>query len=211
MPGGGLADLGRLHVHGLDQMKSIDCPLADSHHSNNDDDGVVSTDPHAPREGHDGDVVEIDHCGGTGTVALVLPHGGDSVGRRKGGGGSGGGDGGARHGEVWFADRCGTWHYVAGSFSDYVKLMTVHLGLPGWQYAFTPTGLSPFSEQWFSVYAPVRLEMIRSASDVSFDALLCTPTTAVLSSTRLQDHASRASRQNRVNADKILALVSEAA
>jgi len=43
--------------------------------------------------------------------------------------------------EVWFADRSGTYHYIASSFTEYLKLMASHLGIPGWQYAFTPLGL----------------------------------------------------------------------
>lgn len=45
--------------------------------------------------------------------------------------------------EVWFCDLSGFWHFLAASFSDYVRLLLVHLGVRGWEYAFTPAGLDP--------------------------------------------------------------------
>ena len=196
MPGGGLANLGCLHVHGLADMRTLHCPPA------SDDGDVASRSTHrTPREGHDGDVVEIDDCGGAGKVGLVIPRG---HGRVRGAAGTE-----ATKGEVWFADRSGTWHFVAGTFTEYVKLMAAHLGLPGWQYAFTPAGLSPYSQQWFSMYAPVRLEMIRSAADVSFDALRRTPSSATNAAAR--HRADHSARDRHVDAEKILALVAETA
>ena len=45
--------------------------------------------------------------------------------------------------EIWFLDRSLEWWYLASSFTDYFRMMIVHLGLPLWQYLFTATGLSP--------------------------------------------------------------------
>ena len=45
--------------------------------------------------------------------------------------------------EVWFLDRAMGWHYLADSFTDYFRLMVMHLGLPHWQYAFTDIGIPP--------------------------------------------------------------------
>ena len=45
--------------------------------------------------------------------------------------------------EIWFLDRSPEWWYLASSFTDYFRMMIVHLGLPLWQYLFTATGLSP--------------------------------------------------------------------
>lgn len=47
--------------------------------------------------------------------------------------------------EVWFQDLSCNWNFVAASFTDYVRLMMHHLGLPSWQYAFTEAGLDPLT------------------------------------------------------------------
>jgi tubulin polyglutamylase complex subunit 2 len=131
-PTGELAPLGSLYVHSLAEMRTVHCPAIP------EDVASAAEDPTAPRDGHLGDVVELDKCGGDGTVGLVYPA-----------------DRGDGPPSVWFSDRSGMWYWVASSFTEYVKMMTIHLGLPGWQYAFTDIGLSPISQQWFSVYVGV--------------------------------------------------------
>jgi len=59
--------------------------------------------------------------------------------------------------EVWFRDRAGGWHWVARSFGAYWRLLLVHLGVLGWQSAFTPQGLNPLTVQWMRLYCPERL------------------------------------------------------
>lgn len=61
--------------------------------------------------------------------------------------------------EVWFADRANTWFFLSRSFTEYFRLLTLHLGLPEWQFVFTDAGLSPISQQWFNFFAPVRLQI----------------------------------------------------
>lgn len=39
------------------------------------------------------------------------------------------------------------WHFLAESFTSYFRMMLVHLGVLGWQQAFSPVGLSPSTEQ----------------------------------------------------------------
>lgn len=39
------------------------------------------------------------------------------------------------------------WHFLADDFTNYFRMMVVHLGVRGWQQAFTPVGLSPNTEQ----------------------------------------------------------------
>ena len=51
--------------------------------------------------------------------------------------------------QVWFQDLSGVWHFMANTFTDYFRLMIMHLGLPNWQYAFTDVGLDPVSQQVF--------------------------------------------------------------
>ncbi|XP_060072148.1 tubulin polyglutamylase complex subunit 2-like [Ylistrum balloti] len=63
--------------------------------------------------------------------------------------------------EIWFLDRALRWHYLTDSFIAYYRLMLMHLGLPQWQYALTDIGLSQQTQQWFNVFAQVRLELDR--------------------------------------------------
>lgn len=49
----------------------------------------------------------------------------------------------AQQSEVWFLDRSLCWHFLTSTFISYYRLMITHLGLPEWQYAFTPYGPSP--------------------------------------------------------------------
>jgi hypothetical protein len=43
----------------------------------------------------------------------------------------------------WFQDRALGWHFLAASFTEYLRLLVCHIGLPLWQYAFTPYGIDP--------------------------------------------------------------------
>lgn len=49
----------------------------------------------------------------------------------------------AQQSEIWFLDRSLCWHLLTATFTSYYRLMITHLGLPEWQYAFTPYGPSP--------------------------------------------------------------------
>ena len=59
--------------------------------------------------------------------------------------------------EIWFQDRSSRWHYVAQSFSDFMRLMIVHVGIEGWHLAFTPEGLPPACKQWMGLFCKERL------------------------------------------------------
>eukprot|EP00943_MAST-04B_sp_MAST-4B-sp1_P009259 g9259.t1 len=59
--------------------------------------------------------------------------------------------------QVWFQDMSCKWFFIANTFTDYFRLMIMHLGLPCWQYAFTEVGLDPVSQQWFRFLSPERL------------------------------------------------------
>ncbi|CAM9372392.1 unnamed protein product, partial [Ascophyllum nodosum] len=49
--------------------------------------------------------------------------------------------------EVWLQDLSCRWHFLADSFTSYFRMMAVHLGVLGWQQAFSPVGLSPNTKQ----------------------------------------------------------------
>jgi tubulin polyglutamylase complex subunit 2 len=59
--------------------------------------------------------------------------------------------------QVFFQDLSGDWFFIANSFTDYFRLMVMHLGLPNWHYAFTEVGLDTTSQQWFRFLSPERL------------------------------------------------------
>ncbi|XP_017568629.2 tubulin polyglutamylase complex subunit 2 [Pygocentrus nattereri] len=86
-------------------------------------------------------IFELDSCGGNGRVCLVYKNctPGDV----------------AQQSEIWFMDRSLYWHFLTSSFTAYYRLMITHLGLPEWQYTFTPYGPSPQAKQWASLYQPL--------------------------------------------------------
>mmetsp|Transcript_14157 Transcript_14157/g.36676 ORF Transcript_14157/g.36676 Transcript_14157/m.36676 type:complete len:230 (-) Transcript_14157:94-783(-) len=61
--------------------------------------------------------------------------------------------------QVWFRDLSRKWHFVAHSFTDYFRLMIMHVGLARWQYAFTDVGLDPATKHWLRLFAPNRLAL----------------------------------------------------
>ena len=70
---------------------------------------------------------------------------------------------------VWFQDLACKWHYVSPSFTHYFRLMVVHLGIIGWQYAYTDIGLDNVTRQWMRLYCPERLAA-DDALDLEADA-----------------------------------------
>lgn len=71
-----------------------------------------------------------------------------------------------RHAQVWFQDGSCALSLLASSFSEYVRLLMLHLGLPRWQYAYTEAGLDPTCRQWLRLMAPDRLVDPKSSSAV---------------------------------------------
>ncbi|XP_061730713.1 tubulin polyglutamylase complex subunit 2 isoform X2 [Nerophis ophidion] len=61
----------------------------------------------------------------------------------------------AQQSEIWFLDRSLCWHFLTATFSSYYRLMITHLGLPEWQYSYTPYSPSPQAQQWASLYQPL--------------------------------------------------------
>ena len=60
---------------------------------------------------------------------------------------------------IWFQDLSCEWNFICTSFSDYFRLMIMHLGLKGWQYSFTKIGLNPITMQWLRFLVPNRLDI----------------------------------------------------
>lgn len=59
--------------------------------------------------------------------------------------------------EVWFVDQSSRWHFIAKTFTQYFRLLVVHLGVHGWQLAFTPEGLHSTTQQWMGIFCKERL------------------------------------------------------
>ncbi|CAG01414.1 unnamed protein product [Tetraodon nigroviridis] len=97
--------------------------------------------PAAPHFDSRSRVFELDSCGGNGKVCLVYKNCTAGVV--------------AQQSEMWFLDRSLCWHFLTPSFTSYYRLMITHLGLPEWQYTFTPYGPSPQAKQWASLYRPL--------------------------------------------------------
>ncbi|KAJ1453491.1 hypothetical protein M885DRAFT_619073 [Pelagophyceae sp. CCMP2097] len=76
----------------------------------------------------------------------------------------------ARPPSVWFQDLACCWHYVAPDFASYFRLMVVHLGILGWQYAYTDVGLDPAAKQWMLLYCPERLAADETMRDQEMEA-----------------------------------------
>nr|CAD7448749.1 unnamed protein product [Timema bartmani] len=81
-------------------------------------------------------IFELDPCQGIGKVCLVYMDKceNESDLRRE-------------DPKIWLLDRCFEWHFLANDFLQYFRTMLVHMGLPQWQFRFTPMGLTPWAEE----------------------------------------------------------------
>ena len=66
-------------------------------------------------------------------------------------------DGTEKRPQVWFQDPSCRWHFIADSFTDYFRLVAMHLGVPQWQFAFTDVGLDSVARHWLALFCPERL------------------------------------------------------
>eukprot|EP00731_Ephydatia_muelleri_P017163 Em0010g261a len=69
------------------------------------------------------------------------------------------------HCNIWLLDLSLSWHLLCRTFSDYLRLAAVHLGLRQWPYALTSVGLSPLYQKWFHLFVPKRYELDCSKSN----------------------------------------------
>jgi hypothetical protein len=58
--------------------------------------------------------------------------------------------------EFWFLDTCSRWHYLCESFTQHLRLQIVHLGIIGWELAFTPEGVTPQCAKWMQTFCRER-------------------------------------------------------
>ena len=77
---------------------------------------------------------------------------------------------GVRRAQVWFQDGSCALSRIALTFTDYFRLLVLHLGVPRWQYAYTEAGLDPTCRQWLRLMAPDRLATPKArANEVGTD------------------------------------------
>ncbi|KAM9814042.1 tubulin polyglutamylase complex subunit 2 [Neosynchiropus ocellatus] len=131
--------------------------LADLDWEENNLDGLAPG-PSLPHFDSRSRIFELDSCEGNGKVCLVYKNCTPGVV--------------AQQSEIWFLDRSLCWHFLTSTFTSYYRLMVTHLGLPEWQYSFTPYGPSPQAKQWASLYRPLTFRGELMTTDPSGDAHL---------------------------------------
>ncbi|XP_039266622.1 tubulin polyglutamylase complex subunit 2-like [Styela clava] len=119
----------------------------DSEDSESDNDENTHTKKRTIKPHFDGRsrIFELENCQGHGKVCLVYLNTSPGLPAHKP--------------EIWFLDRSLMWHFLSKDFTSYYRLMLMHLGLPQWHFALTDIGLSLQAQQWFNMYAPVRLKL----------------------------------------------------
>lgn len=58
---------------------------------------------------------------------------------------------------IYFKDKKSQFHYICNTFTQYLRLAVLHLGVLGWHEAYTPEGLSLVTKQWMSLFCKERL------------------------------------------------------
>jgi hypothetical protein len=59
--------------------------------------------------------------------------------------------------EVWYLDDTKKCYFVCSTFTQYLRLAILHLGIVGWQMVFSPHGLSMSTQQWMGMFCKERL------------------------------------------------------
>jgi hypothetical protein len=59
--------------------------------------------------------------------------------------------------QVWLQDLGCAWSLLAPSFTNYLRMAAVHLGIRGWQLAYAQCGLAPPTQQLMRALCPERL------------------------------------------------------
>lgn len=59
--------------------------------------------------------------------------------------------------EIWILDQSACLSYLCRSFTHYLRLLVVHLGIKGWQGVFMDQGWSINTQLWMGMYCKERL------------------------------------------------------
>ncbi|KAL5468905.1 hypothetical protein EMCRGX_G030055, partial [Ephydatia muelleri] len=145
--------LGLIHVNQLAKLRPFSVEPRASGEPSAVDLDVKDTEGFSPSfGGHNCRVLPLNYCSTCGHVCLVyrIPEGGASP---------------FEHCNIWLLDLSLSWHLLCRTFSDYLRLAAVHLGLRQWPYALTSVGLSPLYQKWFHLFVPKRYELDCSKSN----------------------------------------------
>jgi tubulin polyglutamylase complex subunit 2 len=64
--------------------------------------------------------------------------------------------------EVWLLDQAAQLTFICSTFSQYMRLMVLHLGIYGWQLLFTSDGLPENAQIWMDIFCKERLLIDRT-------------------------------------------------
>jgi tubulin polyglutamylase complex subunit 2 len=59
--------------------------------------------------------------------------------------------------EVWCVDNNKRWHFICYSFTQYLRLAVLHLGIIGWHAMYFPEGMTMSTRQWMGMFCRERL------------------------------------------------------
>lgn len=116
-------NLGSMHLNKLRDIKRIKGEKFKFSAVGEDDD-TSDEDVGTPNVEESKEVVafDIDTKVKDGRIALIYRTGANQSGSKP---------------QIWFQDLSCHWFFISNTFTDYFRLMVMHLGLPHWQYAFT--------------------------------------------------------------------------
>lgn len=60
--------------------------------------------------------------------------------------------------EIWYNDKLSSkWYYICNTFTQYVRLSILHLGIYGWHRVYSDEGLTMTTRQWMGLFCRERL------------------------------------------------------
>jgi len=77
--------------------------------------------------------------------------------------------------QVFHCDPAGDLHFLAETFSDFMRLLFLHAGIRGWEGAFTSRGLDPQAKLWLQIFGRIRLAQTQDAGE-DRSGMACAPT-----------------------------------
>jgi tubulin polyglutamylase complex subunit 2 len=67
--------------------------------------------------------------------------------------------------EIWFQDSTtSNWHFICHTFTQYLRLSVLHLGIFGWHKIFTHEGITMSTRQWMGMFCRERLCVYQHAA-----------------------------------------------
>ncbi|KAJ3148049.1 hypothetical protein HDU86_007617, partial [Geranomyces michiganensis] len=141
-------EIGRVEINALRDWQLVKT----SHQLATPDDTTTSVTTNSSRASPPGPAYIIQHTPPHGNTCLVFP-----LSKNCGDGHDN------SNAEIWFHDTTTRrWHLIAASFTAYIRLMVVHLGIIGWQLGWTDRGMPQATLDWLAMYAEARVKAYRA-------------------------------------------------